>query len=160
MNDAKTPVKPGREVVAVDGKSGVLAVQSCLCQCPQMADQGAMTSASDSKSKWNGEALASGNGSSAASGDQGTQGAHGDPSHKNAPEDSDNPKMHHVPQVVHVHTDTKAAGAKMQRHWAGQAQIVGDQEGIRREVHPRRARTRGTGDVDVMTLCMNVSASR
>jgi len=74
-----------------------------------------------------GEDLASGNGNSAASGDQGTRGVHGDPSRENVREDHDDPKTHRAPPDA-ARADTKGASAEMQKHWAEQAQLVGDQD--------------------------------
>lgn len=87
---------------------------------------GAQTAATCPSGFGHGEDLASGNGSNAASGDQGTRGVHGDPSRENVREDHDDPKTHRAPQDA-ARADTKGAIAEMQRHWAERAQLVGDQ---------------------------------
>ena len=79
----------------------------------QKGAQNVMTSPSGFE---HGEDPASRNGSSAASGGQGTRGGHGDPSRENARENHDDPKTHCALQDVQVCTDTKAANAEMPRH--------------------------------------------
>ena len=77
-----------------------------------------------------GEDLASGSGSSrVAGGDQGTRGVHGDPIRESALGDHADPKTDRAPHVAQVRAHTKGASAEMQRRWAGQARLVGDQDG-------------------------------